>query len=206
MKTYSSIEFNNSEASIKIFKIKKDILKILLGFYLSSIKLKLKKKNFIHNGFYLIKALFDSFHEKIPKRGSLKTEGAQNYLIFVYDFIRFLNELFAEKFKKGYKLELNYDLFPKIKKNELQFSIKSSISNLKKEISKLIEIDQKSEYFDMCVNSLNTLHEKIKKKNMDFLIYKKKIPSNSRSIEIFFWSVLIFVFFSYPIHIHNKNI
>ena len=46
MKTYSSIEFNNSEASIKIFKIKKDILKILLGFYLSSIKLKLKKKKF----------------------------------------------------------------------------------------------------------------------------------------------------------------
>ena len=139
--------------------------------------------------------MFDSFHEKIPKRGSLKTKETQKYLIFVYDFIRFLNELFAIKFKKDYKLESNYDLFPKNKKNELQFSVKSSISNLKQEISKLIEIDQKSEYFDVCVKSINTLHEKIKIKNMDFLIFKKKIPTNSRSIEIFFWSGLIFVFF-----------
>lgn len=195
MKKYSSIEFKNSETSIKIFKIKKDILKILLGFYLSSIKLRLKKIFFIYSGFYVIKTLCGSFHEKITKRGSPKTKKAQNYLIFVCDFIRFLNELFVYKFKKEYKIKSNYDLFPKIKKNELQFSVKSSISNLKQEISKLIEIDQKSEYFDMCVNSINLLHEKIKKKNMDFLIYKKKIPSNIRSIEIFFWSVLIFVFF-----------
>jgi hypothetical protein len=196
MKKHSSIEFKNSETSIKIFKIKKDILKILLGFYLSRFKLILKKIFLIYNGFYVIKALFDSFHEKIPKRRSLKTKKAQNYLIFVYDFIGFLKELFVYKFKKGYKLKSNYDLFPKIEKNELQFSVKSSISNLKQEISKLIEIDQKSEYFDTCVDSINKLHEKIKKKNTDFLIYKKKIPLNIRSIEIFFWYILIFVFFS----------
>jgi hypothetical protein len=195
MKKYSSIEFKNSETSIKIFKIKKDILKILLGFYLSRFKLRLKKFFFIYNGFYVIKALFGSFCEKIPKRRSLKTKKAQNYLIFVYDFIRFLKELFVYKFKKGYKLKSNYDLFPKIKKNELQFSVKSSISNLKQEISKLIEIDQKSEYFDTCVDSINKLHEKIKNKNTDFLIYKKKIPLNIRSIEIFLWYVLIFAFF-----------
>jgi hypothetical protein len=195
MKKYSSIEFKNSETSIKIFKIKKDILKILLGFYLSRFKLRLKKIFFIYNGFYVIKALFGSFCEKIPKRRSLKTKKAQNYLIFVYDFIRFLKELFVYKFKKGYKLKSNYDLFPKIKKNELQFSVKSSISNLKQEISKLIEIDQKSEYFDTCVDYINKLHEKIKNKNTDFLIYKKKIPLNIRSIEIFLWYVLMFVFF-----------
>ena len=45
---------------------------------------------------------------------------------------------------------------------QININLNNDDSNLKQEISKLIEIDQKSEYFDMCVNSINILHEKIK--------------------------------------------
>ena len=112
----------------------------------------------------------------------------------------FVNEIFAENSQKKVFLDSQSKSFKntekrlKDKDNSMQMSIQSANKILKQEIVNMLEIEQKLGFFEISLNSINSLHSKIKRKMIEIKSTRKDIFKNKIiNTKIIYFIFLIFL-------------
>ena len=196
------ILLNSFSKNVKFLQIKNSILKNLIGIYLISNQINfhnsLLSKNYNHLLFFFIYIGGGNpsfFFEQEKKSIHLK---------IISGFFLFVNEIFSKDFQKKIFLNSNSRSLKKKKytnyENSIQISIQSSTKNLDQEIMKMLEIERKLGYFEISLNSINSIQSKIKQKIKEIRSSRKELIKNQIiNSKIIYFIFIIFFFLRFTI-------